>query len=239
MVSILLVSPRPGHDVATAERNDVLRATGLAPEQLEQVLIDDVEKHLPDFSRFDGIIVGGSPLNISNETYSDWQKHVHTELSRIVYSAIPSFFICYGNSFLVDLTGGTVGRTHPEDSGATIVSLTADGLTDRITRDLPTTFTSLTGHTENAICLGDSTVLLATGDTCPIQMIRANETTWACQFHAEMDAQAMKTRMDFYKDYGYFSPEDYDAIVSSLPSIDTTYSNRALRNFIEVCEGKR
>lgn len=70
-------------------------------------------------------------------------------------------------------------------------------------------------------------------------MIRANETTWACQFHAEMDAQAMKTRMDFYKDYGYFSPEDYDTIVSSLPSIDTTYSNRVLRNFIEVCEGKR
>lgn len=91
MVSILLVSPRPGHDVAAAERNDVLRATGLAPEQLEQVLIDDVEKHLPDMSRFDGIIVGGSPLNISNETYSDWQKHVHTELSHIVYSAIPSF----------------------------------------------------------------------------------------------------------------------------------------------------
>lgn len=49
MVSILLVSPRPGHDVATAERKDVLRATGLAPERLEQVLVDDVEKYLPDF----------------------------------------------------------------------------------------------------------------------------------------------------------------------------------------------
>lgn len=51
-----------------------------------------------------------------------------------------------------------------------------------------------------------------------MQMVRYGDHVWATQFHAEMDAQAMQTRMDFFADYGYFSPEDYDAIVKGLPS---------------------
>ena len=70
-------------------------------------------------------------------------------------------------------------------------------------------------------------------------MVRANNHTWAVQFHADMDALAMKNRMDFYANYGYFSPEDYDNIIAGLPSVDAVYANRVLRNFVEICEGAR
>ncbi|MFI5503833.1 glutamine amidotransferase [Corynebacterium kutscheri] len=239
MVSLLLVSPRSGLDVAHAEYNDVLRATRLQPEQLDQKIIDDTTKTIGCLADYDGVIVGGSPLNVTEPDYCAWQKHVHEQLHSLVNADLPVFFICFGSSLLTYLTGGEVGRTHPEESGATTVTLTQAALTDRITYDLPESFTSLTGHTENTIAVGTGTVVLATGSSCPIQMIRANDTTWACQFHAEMDAAAMKTRMDFYYDYGYFSPERYDAIVATLPDVNTTYSNQVLRNFVEVCEGKR
>ncbi|ADK28876.1 glutamine amidotransferase [Corynebacterium pseudotuberculosis] len=239
MVSVLLVSPRSGESVARAEYNDVLRATGLSPEQLTQRMLDTTETAVGSTKGFDGVIVGGSPLNVTNVSYDQWQLHVHSELQKLIDAPIPVFFICYGTALATSLTGGTVGRSYPEASGPTVVQLTEEGRHDRITCDLPPEFVSLTGHTESAEKLGQGVVLLATGPTCPIQMVRINNSTWACQFHAEMDAAAMKARMDFYFDYGYFTPEDYDSIVAVLPHIDTRHSNKVLQNFIEVCRGVR
>ncbi|AEG81670.1 glutamine amidotransferase [Corynebacterium ulcerans] len=239
MVSVLLVSPRSGESVAHAEYNDVLRATGLSPEQLTQRMLDTAEATVGSLEGFDGVIVGGSPLNVTNDSYDQWQLQVHSELQKLIDAPLPVFFICYGTALAISLTGGTVERSHPEASGPTIVQLTVEGKQDRITRDLPAEFSSLTGHTESAESLGHGVTLLATGPTCPIQMVRINSSTWACQFHAEMDAAAMKTRMDFYFDYGYFTPEDYDSIVAMLPYIDTTHSNKVLQNFVEVCRNNR
>ena len=86
------------------------------------------------------------------------------------------------------------------------------------------------------MALPSSATLLATGPNCPIQLYRANDTTWASQFHAEMDAAALETRMRFYFDYGYFSPEDFDSIVASIKTVDTRYSHQILRNFVAHCE---
>lgn len=100
----------------------------------------------------------------------------------------------------------------------------------------PDTFQALTGHTENITLLDSSCVLLAEGPTCPVQIFRYGEHTWAAQFHAEMDPASMQIRMNFYMDYGYFHKEDYDAIVATLPTVDTTYSNGLLASFVRYCQ---
>lgn len=235
MTSVLLVSPRQGAAVAAAEYRDVCRAAGLRPEELTQRMLDTPESRIGDLAGFDGVIVGGSSLNVTEFEYSRWQRRVHAELAWLAQQPIPTLFICFGTTFLAYENGGQVSRSHPEISGPTIVELTEAGRIDPLTYNLPQSFTSLTGHTENVEHPGRGVSILATGPSCPVQMVRANAWTWACQFHADMDARAMKDRMDFYYDYGYFSPADYDSIVAGLPSVDTTWSHAVLRNFIRYC----
>lgn len=232
MPSYLLVSPRHGADVLAAEYRDFLDATGLTPAELDQQVLDSPRATLSGLEGYAGILVGGSPFHVTEERYSDEQEHVHRQLEQLLRSPIPTMFVCYGNSFVAHACGGAVGRTHPEDSGPTTVELTPEAAYDPITQGLPPRFQALTGHTENVIAPGNGARILATGPTCPIQIVRANATTWSCQFHAEMNPSAMATRMGFYIDYGYFSPTDYETIVASLPSVDTTYAHQVLRNFV-------
>lgn len=235
MVSVLLVSPRQGAAVAAAEYRDVAQATGLGLGELTQRMLDTPESQIGELTGFDGVIVGGSSLNVTSFHYDDWQRRVHAELSWLARQPIPTLAVCYGNTFLAYDGGGLVDRSHPEPSGPTLVELTEAGRTDPLTRNLPHRFTSLTGHTENVSEVGAGATVLATGPTCPVQMVRVNPTTWSCQFHADMDAVAMKDRMDFYFDYGYFSPADYATIVAGLPNVDTTWSNQLLHNFAALC----
>ena len=236
MVSLLLVSPRHGADVAAAEYQDFLHATGLTPQELTHRMLDSETASIGPLSSFDGVIVGGSPFNVTTAHYSTEQQHVHAQLATLIDAPIPVMFICFGASLVAHLKGGKVGRTHPEESSASIVELTPEAIADPLTASLPTHFEVLTGHTENVVALPSSATLLATGPNCPIQLYRANDTTWASQFHAEMDAAALETRMRFYFDYGYFSPEDFDSIVASIKTVDTRYSHQILRNFVAHCE---
>lgn len=241
MPNFLLVSLRSGEladQIAAAELRDFLRATRLDPTDLTHVNIADVDATAGDLGGFDGIMVGGSSLNITNPHWDGWQHHVHAEMARICASGVPAFLVCYGASWLSHLHGGRIGPAWAEGSGRTVIELTEEGRRDPLCAGLPELFTSLTGHTESIEQPGHDLVVLATGPSCPVQFFRSGGHVWATQFHADMDAEAMKDRMDFYYDYGYFSPDDYHTIVSSLPSIDTTWSNRLLENFVDYC-GRR
>mgnify|MGYP002714248577 CR=1 FL=1 len=238
MSRLLFLSLRDGAigpEVSRAEYNDVLNATGLAPDQVERRLIPDEHTPLGNLEGFDGIIVGGSSLNITNEEWSAWQHHVDEVLSEVVAGPRPVFFVCFGLSWLTHHLGGTVVHTHPEAAGPTVVKLLPEAENDPLVAGLPEEFTALTGHTENAEPLPAKLELLASGSTCPVQIVRYGDHVWATQFHAEMDHAAMKARMDFFYDYGYFPAAEYDTIVASLPSVDTTYANELLRRFIAYC----
>ena len=228
-----------GPAVAHAEYHDTLRATGLTTDDIELRTLDSEHAQLGSLDGIDGVFVGGSSLNITNEAYSPWQKHVHGVLGELVEGSIPVFFVCYGLSWLTYYLGGTVTHSHPEASGPTIVNVLPASDEDALLQGLPKLFTALTGHTENAEPLTDhpKLTLLADGPTCPVQIVRYREHVWATQFHAEMDAAAMKTRMDFYYDYGYFRQEDYDDIVAGLPSVDTVSANAVVKRFANFCLG--
>ncbi|WP_297185639.1 glutamine amidotransferase [uncultured Corynebacterium sp.] len=235
MSSFLLVSPRTGDDVVAQEYKDFLQATGLKQDELTQVQLDSAEDVLPSLDGFDGIIVGGSPFNITDELHTPKQIHIMGQLRTLIECELPSIFICFGAGFVASELGGTVGRTHPEESGGTMVHLTEEGKKDPLLESFPETFQALTGHTENITYLDPSCTLLAQSPTCPVQIFRYGKHTWATQFHAEMDPTSMRIRMNFYMDYGYFHKEDYDSIVATLPSVDTTYSNGLLASFVRYC----
>lgn len=238
MASFLLVCLRNGEigpSVARAEFDDVLRSTGLSRDDIDVRVLDTTSATIGDVDSYRGIIVGGSSLTVTTPQYDAWQEHINAELRGLLTTDTPVFFICFGMSWLVDALGGSVGHSAPEASGPTVVELTDAGRSDPLLAGFPSQFAALTGHTENPEVLPPDVSVLATGPTTPVQLARWGEHVWACQFHAEMDAPAMKTRMDFFYDYGYFPLTDYDTIIAALPSVDVTWSNELLRRYVQYC----
>ena len=224
-----------GPDVAHAEYHDALRATGLSEVDMELRVIDSPDSELGPLDPVSGVIVGGCSLNVTNPERDAWHKRIDDILSATVNSGKPVFFVCFGISWLVDHLGGEVGRTHPEPSGPTTVNVVAE---DALAGPSGT-FTALTGHTENPVRVPDSLTVVATGPDDLVQMVRYGDRVWATQFHAEMDADAMRTRMDFFHDYGYFPAEEYARIVADLPNHDVSRANGLLRTFARLCtEGR-
>ena len=234
MSKLLFLSLRNGEigpDVAHAEYHDALRATGLSEVDMELRVIDSPDSELGPLDPVSGIIVGGCSLNVTNPEHDAWHKRIDAILSAAVDSGKPVFFVCFGISWLVDHLGGEVGRTHPEPSGPTTVNVVAE---DELAGPNGT-FTALTGHTENPVRVPDSLTVVATGPDGLVQMVRYGDRVWATQFHAEMDADAMRTRMDFFHDYGYFPAEEYARIVADLPNHDVSRANGLLRTFARLC----
>ena len=238
MSKLLFLSLRNGEigpDVAHAEYHDALRATGVSEVDIELRVIDSPDSELGPLDPVSGIIVGGCSLNVTNPERDPWHKRIDDILSATVNSGKPVFFVCFGISWLVDHLGGEVGRTHPEPSGPTTVNVVAE---DALAGPSGT-FTALTGHTENPVRVPDSLTVVATGADGLVQMVRYGDRVWATQFHAEMDADAMRTRMDFFHDYGYFPAEEYARIVADLPNHDVSRANGLLRTFARLCtEGR-
>lgn len=238
MSKLLFLSLRNGEigpDVAHAEYHDALRATGLSEVDMELRVIDSPDSELGPLDPVSGIIVGGCSLNVTNPERDAWHKRIDAILSAAVDSDKPVFFVCFGISWLVDHLGGEVGRTHPEPSGPTTVNVVAE---DELAGPNGT-FTALTGHTENPVRVPDSLTVVATGPDGMVQIVRYTDRVWATQFHAEMDADAMRTRMDFFHDYGYFPAEEYARIVADLPNHDVSRANGLLRTFARLCtEGR-
>ena len=238
MSKLLFLSLRNGEigpDVAHAEYHDALRATGLSEVEMELRVIDSPDSELGPLDPVSGIIVGGCSLNVTNPERDAWHKRIDDILSATVESGKPVFFVCFGISWLVDHLGGEIGRTHPEPSGPTTVNVVAE---DALAGPSGT-FTALTGHTENPVRVPDSVSVVATGPDGMVQMVRYTDRVWATQFHAEMDADAMRTRMDFFHDYGYFPAEEYARIVADLPNHDVSRANGLLRTFARLCtEGR-
>lgn len=232
MSKFLLVSARHGSDVLASEYRDFLVASGLQTDELDQVVLDSEIAVIGDLSTYQGVFLGGSPFNVTEPQYSPEQIHVQQELLALAKLKIPTMYVCFGASLLASNYGGAVGRTHAESAGPSEVILTSEGRKEPLLQGIPDRFVSLTGHTENVVELPDGATLLASGPTCPIQMYRLGETTWACQFHAEMDPQAMEARMRFYMDYGYFDRAEFDAIVQQIYQLDTSAANQILRNFV-------
>ncbi|QGU02049.1 GMP synthase [glutamine-hydrolyzing] [Corynebacterium kalinowskii] len=232
MSKFVLVAARKGKEILDSEYRDFIKSTGLLPTQLDHVVLDSESAEVGDLSSYDGIFVGGSPFNVMDENYAPEQSHVQAQLMTLLHLPVPKMFVCFGQSLLTFELGGVVGSSYSEPAGSTVVELTEAAQADPLLQGLPRQFEALTGHTESVEKLPEGAVLLATGPTCPVQMFRLGEDTWACQFHAEMDAQGLEARMLYYLNKGYFDPAEFDNIMSRVKQVDTSDVKRILHNFV-------
>lgn len=242
MLPFILIATRDDDVAADAEYASILDLTGLQPEQLIRVRLEQGPFPAIDLDQISGIIVGGSPFTTSDpeESKSTEQVAAEAEIARlldeVIARDIPFFGACYGVGSLGRHQGAVIDNEYGEAIGAVPVTLTADAHSDPVVQAsrLPEMFPAYVGHKEAVSELPAHAVLLATGEDAPVQMFRIGTKQYATQFHPELDTDALMQRIRIYQHHGYFKPEEMDDLLERVSSTTTPEANRLLRGFVEV-----
>jgi GMP synthase (glutamine-hydrolysing) len=234
----LLLSIRADDAAADNEYEAFGALTELAESELRRVRLEQRALGDVDLRDWSGIFLGGGPFNITDpqEVKSPVQRRVEEDLSRLLDGVVAADFpflgACYGIGALGRHQGAVVDRRFAEPVGTVRVTLTAEGQRDPLLRGLPVTFDAFTGHKEAISRLPGHAVLLASSEGCPIQVFRVGSNVYATQFHAELDAAGMSTRVDVYKHAGYFDPDQADEIKAQATRSHVTWPPAILRGFV-------
>jgi len=235
----LLLASRAEDAAADDEYLAYQRYTGLAESGLHRIRMEAAPLPTLDLERYSGVIVGGSPFTSSDpaEDKTDVQHRVEKDLfallDRIVAEDFPFLGACYGVGTLGLHQGAVIDRTYGEGMGGVTVSQTDAGRQDPLLRGLPESFTAFVGHKEACTVLPGRAVLLASSETCPVQMFRIRSNLYATQFHPELDADGLTTRIDIYRHAGYFPPESAEELMAQARTHTVTEPMAILRNFVE------
>lgn len=235
----LLLSIRAEDAAADDEYAAMMRFAGLDTAGMQRIRLTHRPLGEIELADWSGIILGGGPYNVSDapESKTQTQLRVESELlpliGRIVDRDFPFLGCCYGVGTLGSVIGATVDRTYPEPVGALTVTLTEQGRNDPLFADLPDVFDAYGGHKEGATALPSGMASLAYSADCPIQAFRVGDNVYATQFHPELDADGICTRIDVYKDYGYFAPETADSLKAAALDRSIEHPPTILRRFTE------
>lgn len=239
MKPFLILQLRPEDVTSDNEYEAICRYGELSPEVTVRVRIE--QTGIPydlDPRDYAGIIVGGSPFDISTppEDKSAIQNKIECDFRRlfdvVVAEDIPFLGACSGNGLLGSYCGAPISRTFGEPVGGVDITLTDAAADDPLLQNLPTTFRALVGHKEACDSTPPGATLLAASDTCPVQMFRVGQNVYATQFHPEGDATGFTVRINTYKHHGYFPPETADELISRIESEHTPYAQTILKNFV-------
>ena len=241
MKPALILQLRPEDDASNGEYRAIVDKGGLS--EAETVRIRMEAGPLPqDFSLDDysAIIVGGGPGCVSDDpaTRNPVEARAEAEilglLPEIVERDIPFLGCCAGIGILAYFLGGEVSKArYGEPVSAVSGTVTPDGQADPLLEGLPERFNIFVGHKEAVQALPPGAVHLMSSDRCPYQMIRTGRNVYATQFHPEADGQVFADRIQVYRGYGYFDPEEAEALTKQCLAADVTQPERILRRFVQ------
>jgi GMP synthase (glutamine-hydrolysing) len=234
----LLLATRADDAAADNEYASFLAFSGLGERDLRRLRLE--QRALGDIDPRDwsGMLLGGGPFNCTEPEplKSPVQRRVEAELygllDRVIAADFPFLGACYGIGMIGSHQRAQVDRRYAEPVGCVSVTLTAQGRADRLLRGLPGRFDAFVGHKEAISRLPGHAVLLASSARCPVQAFRIGANVYATQFHPELDADGLCTRIDVYKHAGYFEPEQAGELKALARSSDVTHPPAILREFV-------
>jgi len=237
---ILILQLRPENETADSEYACFLKYGGLRREDTHRIRIERLG--IPDgldLDDYSAIIVGGSPFDIS--TPEDQKRRIQKEietgfnklLEQVVSRDFPFLGACSGNGLLGLYLGTRISTKYREAVGCVTLDITAEGKQDPLLAGFPDQIDVLLGHKEAVDTTPDGAVLLMTGQVCPVQMFRVGTNVYATQFHPEADANEFILRIDVYRDFGYFEPDEADELKERVRQKATPYANEILRRFVQ------
>jgi GMP synthase (glutamine-hydrolysing) len=235
----LLLAIRAEDAAADNEYESFLGFTGLGERDLRRHRLEQRALGNLDLRGWSGIFLGGGPFNSSDpeELKSPVQRRVEADLRGLLDTVIAADFpflgACYGIGTLGDHQGAVVDRRYAEPVGVVSVTLTCDGRRDPLLGGLPATFDAFAGHKEAISVLPRHAVLLATSPACPVQAFRVGSHVYATQFHPELDAAGLCTRIEVYRHAGYFEPGQAGELKAQAYRSDVTWPPAILHRFVQ------
>jgi len=234
----LIIQLRPEDATADNELAAIPRHGELADDEVMRLRAE--QNGLPniELEDFQGIIVGGSPFDVStpHDEKTAIQQQVEQDFAHLFDRVIPADFpflgCCSGNGLLGQYLGAPISTRYGEAVGGVDLTLTDAGRQDPLLEGFPNTFRVLLGHKEACDSVPPQSTLLASGQACPIQMFRVRSNVYATQFHPEADPEGFGVRIEIYKNHGYFKPETAAELIASISNEETPWAQRILRNFV-------
>jgi GMP synthase (glutamine-hydrolysing) len=234
----LILQLRPEDDTSDNEFEAILKYGELDPADTHRLRIE--QSGIPELSLDDyaGIIVGGSPFDISTPEHlkKPIQLKIESDFRRlfdeVVARDIPFLGACSGCGLLGSYLGTPISGKYSEPVGGAVVALTEDGRGDPLLSDFPDEIAVLCGHKEACDHVPRGATLLLTGSACPVQMFRVGENVYATQFHPEGDGPGFTVRIHAYKHHGYFPAEQAEELIVAVNREDTPHAREILRRFV-------
>ena len=237
---VLILQFRPETAVADDEYQAFLKYGKLQEDDVERIR---AEHHMPniDLEKYSAVLIGGSPYTISDpdKKKSKEQREVEKKLLDLMREIkerdFPYFGNCYGIGTMATACGGVVSKEkYGEDVGAVTIKLTEEGKKDKLFSGLPEEFRAFVGHKEACQITPPDATLLASSDTCLVEMFRFGENVYALQFHAELDYEGLALRIDYYKNKGYFPPEDAEKLKEKARPEKIETPMKILERFMDI-----
>jgi len=238
MKNILILQMRPENNTCDSEFEAILRVAKIDREHVHRIRVEQLEKFEIDINNYCAIIAGGSPFDITcpDNKKSDIQKNIESFFNSLFDQVIaidfPFLGICSGNGLLGNYYGTTISSKYSEPIGSATVTVTQEGVKDALLIGLPKQFLAFVGHKEACDNVPPSAVLLVSSKSCPVQMFRIKKNIYASQFHPEADRDEFILRINTYKNYGYFRPEQTDELISGIKDVETPVPKEILRRFV-------
>lgn len=235
----LLLSTREEHDAARGEWEAVVRHAGLSNHEVVQYRLESAPLPRIDLNTYAGVFIGGGPFNASDPVKSDVQLRAEADIARVLGTCarddIPVLGLCYGVGTVIQSFGGVVDRRYGEDVGLVRITLTDEARTDPLFAGLDPQLDVFVGHKEACSKLPPGAVLLATGQSCPVQAFKVAPTIYATQFHPELDSPGMAARIRIYRDAGYFAPDQVETLVAMTEAAQVSPQAHTLfTRFVEL-----
>lgn len=238
MKKLLVLQMRPEDEPTESEFRTILRLGEIDGSRVDRIRVEKGEQLDVNLEDYFAIIAGGSPYDISTpeDAKTPVQKHVESFFSRLFDQVIardfPFLGACSGNGLLGNYCGATISSTYSEPIGTVMIHITESGKKDDLLTGLPSPFLAFVGHKEACDALPENAVLLATSETCPVQMFRIKNNVYATQFHPEADEGEYVVRIEAYKHHGYFHPDQADTLLKKIQGVKTPHSHEILRRFV-------
>jgi len=235
----LIIQLRPEDETADSELDAILRYGELSRDRIIRARAERTGLPEVDLDNLAGIIVGGSPFDMSKpeDEKSAVQRQIESGftalLARIAEADFPFLGACSGNSLLGAYCGVGISGRYAEPVGGADIQLTEAGRNDPLLSGFPDTFRVLLGHKEACDETPPGAVLLASSAACPVQMFRVGRNVYATQFHPEADLEGFKVRINTYKHHGYFAPDTAESLIAAVARENTPYPREILRRFVE------
>lgn len=234
----LIIQLRPENEAADSEFRAILQYGVLPEDDVVRARVEESGLPKIDLDDYAAIIVGGSPFDVStpeNEK-SGIQKQLESEFmslfERVVETDFPFLGACSGNGLLGKFCGARISRKYAEPVGGADIVLTEAGKEDPLLDGFPDRIRVLLGHKEACDDVPPSSVLLARGEACPVQMFRIRSNVYATQFHPEGDLEGFSVRIRAYKNHGYFAPDTAQDLIEAVAKEDTPFAKRILERFV-------